>query len=260
MPVRPSTWEGRGPLLPMHPRPTRKHVHTRMHPTSPHERRGCPRGYVAALASVFVNDRHAGDYVVRDLSAGGALLVNGPLLPTQSQCTLLLRVPGLGPLRLNAQTVHTAAHGSDRHAVGIRFTSLAPPVAEGLRELVEQELERALQPSVLIADNDMARLSDLAEDLADLGERPLLALTALEMVHWLCDPETTVELALLSEELYEKSGSGVFDFVRAEFPQVRAVLLKDTLGRDELRELLEWAAGPARSARQLKPSQGYDSV
>ena len=238
----------------------RMYAHSRMHPTSSHERRGWPRGYVAALASVFVSERHAGDFVVRDLSAGGALLVNGPLLATKTDCTLLLRVPGLGPLRLNAQTVHTAAVGNDRYAVGIRFTRLAPAVAEGLRDLVEQELERALQPSVLVADHDLARLSDLAEDLADLGERPLLALTPLEVVHWLCDPETTVELALLSEELYEKSGSGVFDFVRAEFPQVRAVLLKDTLGREELRELLEWAAGPARSARQLKASQGYDTV
>ncbi|HET9934040.1 MAG TPA: PilZ domain-containing protein [Polyangiaceae bacterium] len=231
-----------------------------MPPTPPHERRGFPRGYVAALASVLVNERHAGDFVVRDLSAGGALLVNGPLLPTGVECTVRLRVPGLGPLRVTAYTVHSAVVGNDRYAMGIRFTRLSPAVAEGLRELVDQELDRAAQPSVLVADDDLSRLSDLAEDLADLGERPLLALTPLEVIHWLCDPETTVELALLSEELHQKSGSGVFDFVRGEFPHVRAVLLKDTLAREELRELLEWAAGPARSARQLKATQGYNTV
>lgn len=231
-----------------------------MQPTPPHERRGFPRGYVAALASVFVNDRHAGDFVVRDLSAGGALLVNGPPLATGIQCTVRLRVPGLGPLRVSADTVHSAVLGNERYAVGVRFTRLSPPVAEGLRDLVDQELERAAQPSVLVADDDLARLSELAEDLADLGERPLLALTPLEVIHWLCDPETTVELALLSDELHAKSGSGVFDFVRNEFPHVRCVLLKDTLGREELREILEWAAGPARSARQLKATHGFDAV
>lgn len=231
-----------------------------MPPTPPHERRGFPRGYVAALASVFVNDRHAGEFVVRDLSAGGALLVNGPLIPTGVECTVRLRVPGLGPLRVTAQSVHSAVLGNDRYAMGVRFIRLSPAVAEGLRDLVNQELERAQQPSVLVADDDLTRLSDLAEDLAELGERPVLALTPLEVIHWLCDPETTVELALLSDELHQKSGSGVFEFVRGEFPHVRAVLLKDTLGREELRELLEWAAGPARSARQVKATQGYNTV
>jgi len=228
-----------------------------MHPTSPHERRACPRGYVAAVASVYLNDRHAGEFIVRDLSASGALLVNGPLLPHALECVILLKVPGLGPLRLSAKTVHSTTLGNERYAVGVRFVHMAAPVADGLRELVEQELERTAQPSVLLADDDLERLSNLAEDLADLGERPLLALTPLEVVHWLCDPETTVELALLSENLHAQAGSGLFDFVRAEFPGLRAVLLKDTLGREELRELLEWASGPARSARQLKAASDF---
>ncbi|MGC4089195.1 MAG: PilZ domain-containing protein [Polyangiaceae bacterium] len=231
-----------------------------MHPTPSHERRSSPRGYVAALASVYTNDRHAGDFIVRDLSASGALLVNGPRLVAGVDCTLLLKVPGLGPLRLFAHIVHTTTLGNERHAVGVRFTQMPPPVAEGLRELVEQELERRAQPSVLVADDDLARLSDLAEDLADLGERPLLALTPLEAVHWLCDPDTTVQLALLSDQLHQQTHSGLFDFVRAEFPGVRAVLLRDTLPREELRELLEWAAGPARSARQLLRETDYNVI
>ncbi|MFZ5892960.1 MAG: PilZ domain-containing protein [Myxococcota bacterium] len=231
-----------------------------MPPTSPHERRVCPRGYVAALASVYLNERPAGDFVVRDLSAGGALLVNGPALAPGVDCSLLLRVPGLGPLRLHARTVHASPLGNDRHAVGVHFKDLSPPIADGLAELVEQELERSAQPSVLVADDNLVRLSNLAEDLADLGERPLLAITPLEVIHWLCDPQTTVELALLSDDLHANSESGLFDVVRSEFPNVRAVLLKDNLGREELRELLEWAAGPARSARQLKASQGYNAI
>ena len=62
---------------------------------------------------------------------------------------------------------------------------------------------------------------------------------------------------LLSELI---AASGLFDFVRTEFPGLRAVLLKDSLDREELRELLEWAAGPARSARQLKITQGYGAI
>jgi hypothetical protein len=170
-----------------------------------------------------------------------------------------LRVPGLGPLGLAAETVHVTAGGADRHTAGVKFVGLSPEVADGLADLVSQELDRSAQPSVLVADDNLMRLSSVAEDLAELGERPLLALTPLEVVHWLCDPATTVSLALLSDDLHQRGASGLYDFVRGEFPNVRTVLLDAQLGREEIRELLEWATTSPRSAANLRRATPIDA-
>ena len=157
-----------------------------MHPTFSHERRGYPRGYVAAVATVFVDQQRVGEYTVRDLSAGGASLVDGPPLRAGTVCRLLLRMPGLGSLKLSAVIVHPPEQRGE--GLGIRFTQLEPEVLEGLRELVAQELECAAMPSVLVADADLERLATTAEGLAALGERPVLARSEADILAWLSDP------------------------------------------------------------------------
>lgn len=221
-----------------------------MHPTFPHERRGYPRGYVAAVATVFVEQARVGEYSVRDLSAGGASLVDGPPLTAGTVCRVLLRMPGLGSLKLSAVVVH--APEENGAWLGVHFTQLEPQVLDGLRELVAQELECASFPSVLVADADLDRLALTAEGLAALGERPVLARSSLDVVAWLSDPETTISVVLIGASLEKSAGHDLIEFLLAEFPTVRCFRVDDPLGEEELQQLLEEAANSVRPSKQLR--------
>lgn len=218
-----------------------------MHPTFSHERRGFPRGYVAAVATVFVQQARIGEYSVRDLSAGGASLVDGPPLAAGTQCQLLLRMPGLGSLRLSAIIAHIGDVPSE--GLGVRFTNLPPEVEDGLQMLVQQELERSTLPSVLVAAADLQQLASTAEALAAIGERPVLARTSLDVVAWLSDPGTTIAVALIAGPLRTSSGHDLVDFLRDEFKTVRCFVLEHQLDEDELEQLLQQAAAPPRSSK-----------
>jgi hypothetical protein len=221
-----------------------------MHPTFSHERRGYPRGYVAAVATVFVEQDRVGEYTVRDLSAGGASLVDGPRLSAGTICHLRLKMPGLGSLRLSAVIAHAPERVSD--GMGVRFTQLEPEVLEGLRELVAQELECAAIPSVLVADADLERLVTTAEGLAALGERPVLARNKVDIVAWLSDPDTTISVVLVGASLCKDEDQRLLDSLREEFATVRCFIVQDPLGEDELQQLLEQAANSVRPSKQLR--------
>ncbi|HWA78187.1 MAG TPA: PilZ domain-containing protein [Polyangiaceae bacterium] len=221
-----------------------------MHPTFSHERRGYPRGYVAAVATVFVEQARIGEYTVRDLSAGGASLVDGPVLAAGTVCRLVLKMPGLGSLNLSAVIAHAPEHASE--GLGVRFTQLEPEVLEGLRELVAQELECASMPSVLVADSDLERLVTTAEGLAALGERPVLARNKVDIVAWLSDPDTTISVVLVAESLCKGLDHQLVDFLREEFSTVRCFVVQEPLGEEELQQLLEQAANSVRPSKQMR--------
>lgn len=218
-----------------------------MHPTFSHERRGFPRGYVAAVATVFVEQVRIEEYSVRDLSAGGASLVDGPPLAAGTKCELVLRMPGLGSLRVSAIIAHVGDQPSE--GLGVRFTNLLPEVEDGLEMLVQQELERSSLPSVLVADADLERLANTAEALAAMGERPVLARTSLDVVAWLSDPGTTIAVALIAGPLRTSSGHDLVDYLRDEFKAVRCFVIDHQLDEDELEQLLQQAAPPTRSSK-----------
>lgn len=213
--------------------------------TSTQERRGHPRGYVAAVATVFIQGRRVGEYAVRDLSAGGAFLADGPPLPLGSNVGITLRMSGLGSLRLSAVTLHA----SDHRGVGVRFVGLAPEVADGLEELVRQELGRLSEPSVLVASGSLELLASVADQLATIGERPLLALTSLEVVHWMSDPKTTVARVLVCGDMGSLSAGDLADFVKRDFPRVACHVLDGDTHEDELRQLLDETPGGFGSNR-----------
>jgi hypothetical protein len=205
---------------------------------------------VAAVATVFVEQDRIGEYTVRDLSAGGASLVDGPRLSAGTTCRLVLKMPGLGSLKLSAVIAHAPGHANE--GMGVRFTQLEPEVLDGLRELVAQELECAALPSVLVADSDLERLVTTAEGLAALGERPVLARNKVDIVAWLSDPDTTISVILVGAGLCKDEDQQLVDFLREEFSTVRCFVVQDALGEEELQQLLEQAANSVRPSKPLR--------
>ncbi len=210
-----------------------------MHPNSNKDRRRSQRTYVAAVATLFDGDLRVGDYFVHDLSAGGALLVGGPALVAGRTCRVLLQVAGLGHLRLQAEVAHAARSAQGTVTLGVRFQQLSSQVRDGLQQLVLQELERSAMPAVLVVDTNLHRLSALAESLAALGERPLLASTPLEVIHWLSTDETEVGSVFVGNATPGDQGGALLSFIRDEYPQLRCFQVEDAPDEERLRELLD---------------------
>jgi hypothetical protein len=219
-----------------------------MSPTLTYERRGFPRGYVAAIATVFSNDRRIGDYAVRDLSARGALLAEGPALPPDEPCKIHLRMSGLGSLTLAAVTVH----GVSGQGIGVRFTDLRPEVADGLEELVQQELERSDEPSVLIASPDLGELAWIADQLAAIGERPLLASGALDLYRWLSDPDTIVACVLVGPMVAHHGGE-IDALLHGRFARLVCHRIDPDTTEEDLQILLDEGRLRAKSRHPGRP-------
>jgi hypothetical protein len=158
-------------------------------------------------------------------------------------------MPGLGSLRLSGIIAHVSDNADE--GLGVRFTHLLPEVEDGLKELVLQELERATLPSVLVADLDLERLAATAEGLAALGERPVLARTAQDVVAWLSDPGTTIEVALIATSLRTSTGGDLLLHVRDEFRTVRYYPIDAPLDEEGLQQLLEQTGSPARQSTKV---------
>lgn len=223
-----------------------------MSPTLTYERRGFPRGYVAAIATVFSNGERVGDYAVRDLSASGALLAEGPALAPATACKIHLRMSGLGNLTLAAVTVH----GVSGQGIGIRFTDLRPEVADGLEELVQQELERTDEPSVLIASPDLGELASIADQLAAIGERPLLASGALDLYRWLSDPDTVVACVLVGPMVSQRGGE-IEALLRDRFPRLVTHRVDPDTTEEDLQILLDEGRLRAKSQSPRPQAVGH---
>ncbi len=65
------------------------------------------RDYVSGTATLLLGDRGAGDYLVRHMSAGGALLADQPVLAEGTQLCALLRISGVCDPRLSGAMPHT---------------------------------------------------------------------------------------------------------------------------------------------------------
>lgn len=209
------------------------------------DRRLSPRAYVPAVATVLLENACVGHYVVRNLSPSGALLLGGPTLPEKTPCRLVLQGPGVGVLRLAGQIVR-AGPSEGEPGIAFHFQDVSAEVEVSLRRVVETAESQRLSPSVLIVDSDVGALASLAEDIARLGQRTILALTPLEAIRWLSD--TTVGTAVISCLGLSSSGVDLLAFIRQEFREIHRVLVLGALPVEEQIALL----GEARAQACLR--------
>lgn len=110
------------------------------------ERRAHPRVPFQATARLFTETQIIGDYSVRDLSVGGALL-HGTVAPVVGEVVgVWIASTRLGALRLAAQVVRLVPTGAGV-AVGIAFKNPSSKIESMIQEAVLAELEAASKQS-----------------------------------------------------------------------------------------------------------------
>ena len=107
------------------------------------ERRAHPRVAFQATARLFTEAEVIGDYAVRDLSVGGALL-HGTTAPSLGAVVgVWLASTRLGTLRLAAQIVRAQRTPDGGVALGLRFHNPPDKIESMIQDAVLAELEDA---------------------------------------------------------------------------------------------------------------------
>ena len=111
------------------------------------ERRLHPRVAFQAEALLAVGDVDFGRFVVRDISAGGALVIGHTALSVGQHVKLTLMAPQFGTVRIEGDVARSHPHGN-HYAAGIKFRQQPSQIARMIEEVVLNELsalERASQ-------------------------------------------------------------------------------------------------------------------
>jgi hypothetical protein len=103
------------------------------------ERRLHPRVPFQAEAQLSVGDVDFGRFAVRDISAGGALVIGQTALSVGQHVKITLVAPQFGTVRVEGDVVRAHPYGG-QHAAGIAFRRPPSQIAGMIEEVVLNEL------------------------------------------------------------------------------------------------------------------------
>jgi hypothetical protein len=186
------------------------------------ERRAHPRLSVSAAARVNAAGRHA-NYLVRNISAGGALLSGRATLPSATNvnvCFFFLR--SLAELELSGRVLRCETEVEGFALVAIAFHDITTKVAA----IVDSPAERApTSGAVVLADSRVPHLRVLAQQICQASATSvLLARTPLEVVRCI-HANSAVSAVFASRVGDELWAVQVLSIVCDDFPTVRRVLV-----------------------------------
>jgi hypothetical protein len=204
------------------------------------ERRRHSRSYVAGVA-MLSHPKHGdtGACLVRNLSAGGALLLSSPPLAPGDTCHMVLTAPGLMGEAVDAlvQRVGTSSDGAAWAAV--EFLGLSEEMSHRLRRVVSLELLAPDTPAVLLVDGSEATLKAAADQLAKCSRKTYLASTAVMAIDWLNERGRHIALALVGDNIVGTTPHALLSYVGEEFPKIHRAELDRAPSEASLRRLLD---------------------
>lgn len=208
------------------------------------ERRKQPRATgIVGSATVMLPRGASGTFSIRDLSAGGAMLVGTLQLVVGERIEILFDADGdrLTGIRICAEVIRSDRLTSERFATGVVFRDVPVVIHDHIHELViaANERRRANAPtSIMVVDASPQARRAVARDLASSGRRIVAASTLLEIVRHLHDADQRIETALVNSRVGDADGLAILDYLADEYPNVRRVLVSDRARvRDYEREL-----------------------
>lgn len=212
------------------------------------DRRKHPRALVPLSATVFQRGQRLGDYLVSNVSAGGALLVHGPHVEPGVPLRIALHGAAPTPCMLDADVVRLDITPDRERAIGVSFRHVSAAIEDTLQQLVLRALESVNAPKLLLAYTDVVALAELARQLRGVGQTPIAALTRLEIVRLMSDPAQRiigVVVDLAADPLY---AAEVLDFARESYPGVVRIAIGNGVDQHEF----PWSFGCAHANAVLE--------
>jgi CheY-like chemotaxis protein len=212
------------------------------------ERRRHARVDVEATAIVCRGDVFVGNYLVTQMSAGGAVLAGEPQLGIGERLRVLLRWPSRMFLALDADVVRHPGSRGEEAAVAVAFRNVPAALEDRIQSGLLSRLD-ASDPSrrraVLIVDDCPAVLRALDRELRTLGHRTVCAETPREARKRLRALGDSIDVALVDLFLGEGDGLDLLSYVGAHHPEVRRVLMSGQASPAQLTLATAWQKADA---------------
>jgi len=195
-----------------------------------------PRAELAATAVVLTATRYVGTYLVRNLSAGGALFVGDALLAVGERIRILLRIAGLPPISLEAEIVRTEHREFGERFFAAVFRSVPAPVEDTLQRLVTRHLENQREsPSpVFVLDDSHEMCVALGRDLLTLGRQAVTATTPLDAITRLHAGQVSMDTVIVDARFGQADGIDFLSFLADDQPLVRRILMSSDFHSGQL--------------------------
>lgn len=211
--------------------------HTRKAP-SVLDRRTHARASAPLIATVFGDGRKIGDYLLQNLSAGGALLINGPPLVVGAPLFLVLQGACGTPFRVGGVVLRSELNVDLGPTAAVAFRGSTQAQQDLLQDLVLRALECEHSPGVLVFDHRPYFLALMTRDLVALRRRVILAMTELELVRCLSNEEACLSAVVVDLARDPMSAFETLDVVRHCFPGARRIAACALAYRQELAQAL----------------------
>jgi CheY-like chemotaxis protein len=212
-----------------------------------------------ATAVVFSAGQMHGNFLVQDLSVGGACLMGHFTTPPGRRLTVMLQFPGRQAFSVTAKVVRHDNLGPTRERTAVRFVELDAEqedlIQEALVATLERERERLLATVLVISADDESR-DALEHDLRDLGVQAVTVATPLEALAWLERPNARITTVVVDVSPGAAQGLDVLDFVGENHPGLQRVMMAD-----EVRPFrLDLALRSGRAHRVLRKPWDRDQL
>ena len=139
----------------------------------PRSRRRHPRADLPTTAILFSDRRPLGPCIVEDLSAGGLRVSCGSPLRRGRVVSVLLELPGKGPVMSFAQVTRVEKPSGGEHRIALSFLDLGREDVERLDALVAGLVGDRLPCLEFFDTDDDGRSKRLVLDDDELAKRPL---------------------------------------------------------------------------------------
>jgi CheY-like chemotaxis protein len=192
----------------------------------PYVLRSHPRTTIPTTAYA-IKDGRILPYKGDNLSAGGALLSDGPPLEVESEYRLILCLPDSVPIALRCRVVRLHLDAHKQTAYGVAFRRGDAKSEDYLHHLVLSHLknQKVPMPSVLVVDDCANARRAIKRELRSLGMTAVLAPMPLDAVRLLRDETLHIQVAIVDLHLGPADGFQLLKYLDKEYQHIRRILI-----------------------------------
>jgi CheY-like chemotaxis protein len=203
-----------------------------------HERRKHRRYSVPATLTLARGKEFLGTYLVQDVSEGGALIHDGPILEVGETVRVMLHLPGQQAIAVEARVVREAESKSGGPAFGIQFQHDSAEsevrLKEGITNALKALKERQGRVALLVDADNNARAA-LARELNLLGHVVIYVASVEEAMVVLGRSDDPIDLVFVDLSLANDKPQQLLTMLRAHGRKLRYVVMSDRMAPGELR-------------------------
>jgi CheY-like chemotaxis protein len=192
---------------------------------------------IMPVAFVYGDSDCSGPYRVTSISIGGVVLSGRSPLKKNTEVQVLLLAPGQRQMTIEGWVIHQERLGEGEFASTVAFCQVVSGVHPAGNEILPDEIGPPEEPQealVLVVDDSLGICRALKRDLKSLGYRAVYAVTTVDAIMLLLDPQVPIKAVVVDLFMGPDDGLEILDFLARWFPDIRRVLISGQVRMEQL--------------------------